>query len=283
MLRLLKTLLRLILLISVVFGLLLAYSRYIEPFRLHVEEVVVSSSNLSEEADGLRVIAFSDIHFGDYYTGTDFQKVLSIIEEEKPDVVVFLGDLIDHFDQYTASYGTEAISSLLAQIDAPGGKFAVFGNHDYGGGAELQYEEILSKGGFQVLKNQRIYLDSYNLAMIGIDDLLIGYGDPTIVAQARAEEFNLILAHEPDVADQILDFPADLILAGHTHGRQVNLKYFDRFILPPYGKNYIRGLYSFDNERDTRLYVTAGIGMTKLPLRFMSPPEVTILTLKKSS
>jgi predicted MPP superfamily phosphohydrolase len=81
------------------------------------------------------------------------------------------------------------------------------------------------------------------------------------------------------VIDDVLDYNVDLMISGHTHGRQINVKFFDDYILPPYGKKYISGLYDFDNERGSQLLVNCGIGMTKLPYRFMSPPELTIITL----
>ena len=78
----------------------------------------------------------------------------------------------------------------------------------------------------------------------------------------------------PDVADQLAPYPSDLVLAGHTHGRQVALKVFDPYILPPYGRNYVKGLYDLPGDRS--LYVTAGLGTTQLPLRFGSFRFVTI-------
>ena len=79
---------------------------------------------------------------------------------------------------------------------------------------------------------------------------------------------------------EVLDYNVDLMISGHTHGRQINIKFFDEYILPPYGKKYINGLYQLSNDRESQLYVNSGIGMTKLPYRFLSPPELTCITLK---
>lgn len=260
--------------------LLICYARYIEPQMLMVRESTISSSRVPDGADNLKIAVFGDTHFSAYYTTDDFDKVLDAIEEMKPDMVVFSGDLIDHYDTYSEDVG--AISEKLSEIEAPYGKFAIFGNHDYGGGAENEYESIMETGGFTVLKNEYYAIDDLGIAVIGIDDVLIGYGEPAIASWGRPDYFNIVLAHEPDVIDEILDYSVDLMIAGHTHGRQINIKFFDKYILPPYGKKYINGLYHFTNERDSQLYVNSGIGMTKLPFRFLSPPELTSITLKSS-
>ncbi|MDD2484210.1 MAG: metallophosphoesterase, partial [Eubacteriales bacterium] len=65
------------------------------------------------------------------------------------------------------------------------------------------------------------------------------------------------------------------------HGRQINVGFFDDYILPPYGQTYIQGLYELSSAQDATLYVNAGIGLTKLPFRFRSPPELTVITLRR--
>lgn len=278
MFRLFKNVFRLFLLVLITGVLLLCYARYIEPHMLQVKDVTIKSTRLSEEARNLKIAVFGDTHFNDYYSTEDFNKVLDAIGEMKPDMVVFTGDLIDHFDIYSDDTG--AISEKLAEIEAPYGKFAIFGNHDYGGGAENEYESIMEAGGFTVLKNEYHAIDELGIAIIGIDDVIIGYGEPSIASWGRPDYFNIVLSHAPDVIDEVQDYHVDLMISGHTHGRQINLKFFDDYILPPYGKNYIEGLYRFSNERESQLYVNPGIGMTKLPYRFLSPPELTCITLE---
>ncbi len=277
MFRLFKGIFRLIFLMIIIGVLVVCYARYIEPQMLKVKEVNISSSHLSKEAEDLKIAVFGDTHFNDYYSTEDFDKVVDAISENQPDLVVFSGDLIDHFDIY--SEDTRLISLKLSEIQAPYGKFAIFGNHDYGGGAENEYEAIMENGGFTVLKNEYFAIPELGIAMIGIDDVLIGYGESSIASWGRPDYFNIVLSHAPDVIDEVLDYNTDLMISGHTHGRQINLKFFDDYILPPYGKKYVSGLYNFDNERKSRLIVNCGVGMTKLPYRFLSPPELSCITL----
>ena len=280
MFRLIKKIFNIIILLFIIGVLILVYSKHIEPFQLKVTEVSISSPLIDEQAKGLRIIAFADTHFGDFYSTEDFKKVVAAIEENKPDIVFFLGDLIDHYDNYTDDKDIGELSRLLSQIEAPYGKYAVFGNHDYGGGAENIYDHIMAEGGFHVLVNESISIEKLAIRIIGIDDVVIGYGDPTVCKESKEEQYNIVLTHAPDVADKVLEYGVDLILAGHTHGRQVNLSFFDNYVLPPYGRKYIKGLYDIGSERSTSLYVNAGIGMTQLPVRFLSPPELTVITLQ---
>lgn len=280
MFKLFKNFFRILILVLMVGILLICYARYIEPQMLMVRDAAIASPRLPEGAENLKIAVFGDTHFSDYYTTDDFDKVLDAIEEMEPDMVVFSGDLIDHYDIYSEDVST--ISEKLSEIKATYGKFAIFGNHDYGGGAENEYESIMEAGGFTVLKNEYYAVDELGIAVIGIDDVLIGYGEPSIASWGRPDYFNIVLAHEPDMIDEVLDYNVDLMIAGHTHGRQINIKFFDQYILPSYGKKYIQGLYRFTNERESQLYVNSGIGMTKLPFRFLSPPELTCITLESN-
>lgn len=278
MLKLIKNFFRVVFLLLLVGGAVLCYARYIEPHMLKVNHMTVSSPMVSETAEGFKIIVFGDTHFSDYYTTGEFDKVVKAIKKENPDLVVFTGDLIDNFA--SCPEDVNSISEKLAEINAPYGKFAVFGNHDYGGGAEKQFPSIMEAGGFTILKNDYHGIDELGIGMIGIDDVLIGYGNPAVAGWGRPDYFNLVLAHEPDLIDQMLDYNVDLMISGHTHGRQINVKFFDDYILPRYGKKYIEGLYHFENARNSQLVVNPGIGMTKLPFRFLSPPELTSITLK---
>ncbi|MEG2198828.1 MAG: metallophosphoesterase [Anaerovorax sp.] len=278
MFKFIKGFFRLLIILILLVVLLFTYARFLEPRILKDHPVSILSPRVSENSDGLKIALFADTHFGAFYTVSDFEKVIESINSNHPDLVIFAGDLIDKFDDYEGNVAD--ISASLNRIQSKYGKFAVFGNHDYGGGAEREYSAIMENGGFTVLKNQYFALDELGISIIGIDDMLIGYGSTDIVSWARTDYFNIAISHAPDVLDEVLDANIDLMLSGHTHGRQVNLPPFDDYILPPGGKKYVKGIFDFENHRNTQLYVTPGLGTTQMPLRFLSPPEITFLTLR---
>ena len=277
MFKIIKFLIKLLLLIAFVLIGLLSYARFIEPNTLTEKSIKISSDYVSETADNLKIAVFSDTHFSNDYDLKDFQKILDSINKNKPDLIFFTGDLIDNLSTYNGN--PEDISIAFNSIEAPLGKYSIFGNHDYGGGAENEYEKILNAGGFKVLKNQYFGLDSYKISIIGIDDLMLGNGDLAKATWARNDYFNILLCHEPDIIDSVLDYNIDLMISGHTHGGQIHIPGYTEGFLPPYGKNYVKGLYEFSNTRLSKLYVNPGLGTTKIPLRFLSPPEITYITI----
>lgn len=204
-----------------------AYARYIEPNRITEKNLDVNDPLLS---GGMKIAFISDTHFGFDYNANDFRKVVKKINAAGVDLILFGGDLIDELNNYDDD--PAVISKLLAEFKATKGKYAVFGNHDYGGGAEREYENIMKSGGFTVLKNKTVTFSSYNLTLTGIDDCLIGYGQPAAVYQCPPDMYNLVLCHEPDIADKITDSNTDIFLSGHSHGGQINLpKLTDQFLV----------------------------------------------------
>ena len=290
MIRLIKTILRLVLFLILGAGLVFSYARFAEPrfideTRLVLSDTIAKSTVSGGYDDNLHIAVFADVHFSDHYTPENFQRVVTRINAAEPDLVFFLGDLIDNYSTYDGD--TESIIELLSQIKTSGrisismengvthDKFAVFGNHDYGGGLENYYQTIMEAGGFHVLVNDTVTIPDWNVTITGIDDMVIGYGDPGCAAALTHDTYNIVLSHEPDIITEMKGYPVDLMLSGHTHGGQINVPILLDNFLPPYGKLFVSGEYHFENLRETLLYVNRGLGTTKLPLRFMAPPELT--------
>lgn len=269
--KLIKFIFSLVLIVVLVVVLVLGYARFIEPKLVKVNELEYESTSIKEP---VTVAIFADTHFGFDYTASDFEKAIDKINANPPDILLFAGDLIDNLSQFAGS--TSEISDKLSKLKANDGKYAVFGNHDYGGGAEHKYEDIMENGGFQVLVNESVPFNKYNLRLIGIDDLLIGYGNPAIALNASSNMYNLVLCHEPDIFDKLVGSNTNLMTAGHTHGGQIQIPFYTEQFLPSYGEKYVKGEYTKEN---ITLNVNAGLGTTKLPARFMAVPEITYITI----
>ena len=264
----------LVLILTVLSAALFAWARFVEPAMIRVERVDIQVAGLYPSADGLKIALFSDTHL-DF--GLDAEKLadaVRLINEQGPDLVCFTGDL---YDDYSKS-GEEdmAVIHALAGLEAPLGKYAVLGNHDYGPQAQKRTDEILTAGGFSVLYNESVQLPEYGLHLFGMDDCMFGAGDAAAY-RAQAGSCNIVLCHEPDVFDGMQD--VDLMLSGHTHGGQVRLPLVGAAALPGLGKNYVSGLYEKENGK---IYVNRGLGTTIMQLRLFCTPEITILTLKNA-
>lgn len=254
------------------------YSRYIEPNFLIMHYENIKNSRIAEGKEELKILQLSDMHISEFFDEKDLKKVVEKINEEKPDIVVFTGDLIDEYNRYENKDNVNEIWEVLGAIHAPLGKYAVYGNHDYGGGAESIYKKVMENSGFIVLKNDRVILDEYNINIIGMDDSIFGkFEKEKLIGFLDEDSFNLVLSHEPDVVDYLLEYNIDLFLSGHSHGGQINLPIINS--LPLLARKYTNGIYSFNNYRQTLLYVNIGLGTSQMPLRFMAPPELSVFVL----
>ena len=295
MFRLIKMILRLALLLILGAGLLFSYARFLEPRFIDETQLVLTETAIDGPLpagfnEPLKAAVIADIHFSQHYTPKDFERVVERINAAKPDLVFFLGDLIDNYSVYEGE--TADIIDLLSRIETSGratatmesgvvhDKFAVYGNHDYGGGLEHKYQDIMEAAGFHVLINDTVTLDDWDLTITGIDDMVIGYGDVSCANNLPEDSYNIVLSHVPDVITELTGELVDLMLSGHTHGSQISVPLLSDQFLPPYGKIFVSGEYRFENPRSTTLYVNRGLGTTKLPLRFLASPELTWVTLK---
>ncbi|MBE7119332.1 metallophosphoesterase [Bacillus cereus] len=256
------------------------YAKYIEPHCLSVAQHTLKSPLIPKSFHGMKIIQFSDLHLGYYFSLQHLSQIVFKINAEKPDIVLFTGDLIDNYQTYTE---TPFVASILRNIEAPFGKFSIYGNHDHGGYGTEYYDHIMIESGFQLLKNKekRIrLLDNSEISIFGIDDILLG--KPKIeetLRRAQQNIYTIVLVHEPDIASQIAKYPINLQLSGHSHGGQVQLPFLGAIITPALAKHYIEGFYTI---RDLTLYVNRGLGRTRVPFRFMAKPEITLFTLQNS-
>lgn len=254
------------------------YARFIEPNLLNIHFQNIKNEYTINDKE-LKILQFSDMHYSEYFNDKDVNKAVERINDEAPDIVVFTGDLIDEYNNYENKEDVYNIWETLKEINAPLGKYAIYGNHDYGGGAEKIYKKIMEDSGFIILKNELVRIEEYNVNIVGMDDSIFGEREINKVVDLLDENsFNIVLSHEPDVVDYLLEYNIDLFLSGHSHGGQVNLPFINS--LPLLAEKYTGGIYSFNNYRQTLLYVNVGLGTSQMPMRFMAPPELSVFVLE---
>lgn len=249
------------------------YAKYIEVHRLVVRDVFYQG-DVSQE---VKVVQFSDTHFKHDYPADKAEDIVDKINEQNPDIVIFSGDLLDNYAKDPAII--EDLRPYLKNIEANYGKYAVFGNHDIGGGAIRIYKDFMESCGFVVLRNESAEIPELDIALLGIDDVLSGYEDIHLSEQ-DLQPYQILISHEPDVLSRMDLLTIDMSLSGHTHGGQVYLPFISKKFLPIGGQLYRKGLYTLEN---TKLYVSSGIGTTHLSLRFGNPPEIIVHTISPIS
>jgi hypothetical protein len=238
-----------------------------------------------QEDDGLRVALLADIHCGSAWNGEDkLREIVRRTNAEGPALVLLLGDYIVHGSLGGRFVPPEKVASLLGDLRAPLGVFAVLGNHDYAMNGP-RVRGALGAAGITVLEDESVRLGGGNggpgadapFWIAGVSDLLRAPHDLLgALAMVTDDAPVLLFTHNPDLFPEVPP-RVSLTLAGHTHGGQVRLPFFGRPIVPSiYGQRFAAG-HVIEDKR--HLYVATGLGTSIVPVRFLVPPEIVILEL----
>lgn len=273
-----KTIAKLLIVLLLIAVVCVVYAFCIEPRLLTVKKYKLGDSE--NQTQVLRVVQISDIEMSKDYTPKDLFKMTEKVQALKPDVVVFTGDLFSNYSKYRP---VGAVEEALSGIDAPYGKYAVWGNNDYGGGASRDYEWIMNDAGFTVLQNEGVNVEiepGKYVYIGGADDGSLGYPDFGMTMQNDVQEavYKILLVHEPDLADEAGGYGIDLALAGHSHGGQVKLP-FVNLITTSMARKYTSGFYTPLEAEKLRLYVNSGLGTSQMGVRFGVPPQVAVFDI----
>ena len=175
-------------------------------------------------------------------------------------------------------------AEILSRIECPL-RYAILGNHDVLVSANAVTDALVTHG-IPVLANSSVPIerDGRRLWLAGMQDALQQRPDILTALPAGRnpdKEPLILLAHEPDFADQVLGRQIDLVLSGHTHGGQIRIPFLPPLLLPELGTKYVEGLFRLRDG--TQLYVNRGIGAVNLPFRFRCPPEISVITLQPAT
>ncbi|MFC4768609.1 metallophosphoesterase [Effusibacillus consociatus] len=252
------------------------YASVIERFWLNLTHVRIVLPRLPRAFGGFKIALFSDVHLGFFYSPQHLSTVVDLINRESPDVICFTGDFLDSRKSLRS---LEPAIPVLERLNAPYGKFALLGNHDYRAGADPVIRG-LERGGFRVLRNEHSAIRKQNeqVFLIGLDDVL--EGKPNLekaMEDLPPTACKILLAHEPDYADTARQYPIDLQISGHSHGGQIRFPFVGPIYTTKLGRKYLSGLKKTGN---LLVYTNRGIGTTCLPIRFLCRPEITMITLE---
>ena len=280
------------------FSGLIIWGHFFGRYNYTVEKVEITFDMLPPAFDGYKIIQISDVHAGSFAGFFNrFQEVVDIINEQHPDLIVFTGDMVNNFAEELYP-----LIPIFSQFRAHDGKYAVLGNHDYGGyyrwktptdsvANHTAIEQGLAMMDFVLLNNRAVVLSKGSLnrvALVGLENWGIKQRHPKRgdIVQAtdsvRDIPFKILLSHDPSFWSDKIESKKDiaLTLSGHTHGMQMGVKLKERRYSPAkYLYRYWAGLYQ---ENNSYLYVNRGLGIIGFPGRIGMSPEITVLILRKS-
>lgn len=271
---------KMLIIVGIIILLCIAYSRFVEPYMLFVNEDKIVSKNIDDEFHGLKIIHFTDLHFGSVIHEKQLKKLVKKINELNPDIVIFTGDLIEQKYECTKEE-VKLLTKYLNMINARLGKYAIIGNHDY-------YIENINNfyydSNFTILNNSYDIIYNTSNEAIGIYGLEnITYGTPDMTKyneeKFKNTKYKILLMHEPDYIDNVINnYDINLILSGHSHNQQVRIPYIKGFWLPEGSKKYYEPYYKINN---TDVYISNGLGTSSIELRFLSPPSINLFRITK--
>ena len=258
--------------------------------RYQVKEVTFESADLPEAFNGYKIVQFSDLHIGTIAKyPKQVQRLVDIINQQKGDLIVFTGDLVNH-----RASELNGVEHILGQLRAPNGVYSVLGNHDYSPyfkwkspreqAANLkELKQRQAQMGWTLLNNANTLIQRKDtcIALVGVENQGLPpfpeKGDLPKAIKGTEGLFKVLLSHDPTHwrREVLPDTDIQLTLSGHTHAMQ-----FILFGFTPaswfFKEN--RGMYY---ETDRALYVNIGVGEVMLPFRFGAWPEITVITLQK--
>jgi len=255
-------------------GLAVALSAYaiVEASRIDVVRMRVVTDRLPVSVPSLRIAQITDLHLGLIHREGKARDVAAIVAREHPDIFVSTGDFVDgQLD------GISELAGIFRDIPAPRGKFAVLGNHEYYAGIDRAIA-FTRKAGFTLLRDESVSIDNA-IRIAGVDDpvgarfgKIGGPSEGAILGDRPDGRFTLLLKHRPQL-DPATAGKFDLQLSGHTHHGQIfPFRLLTRLVFPLLaGDHPIPG--------GGILHVSRGTGTWGPPMRFLAPPEITVVEI----
>lgn len=246
---------------------------------LERRELRVPVAGLPPELDGLSILHLSDFHAGTPSLNLrTMQAAVAYGVSQQPDMVVVTGDIIAH------PRGQQPVLDQLARLDPPLGMYASLGNHDTGSTRDPFSRGVVPDGWgeapVQLLRDRSVMVGwgGVPIEVAGLEP------EPWIRGRSRPERLftgpgglRILLAHFPDVVDDLPPGTCSLVLAGHLHGGQICLpRPGGRVRLSHTRWRYLDGIHRVG---DTTLVVSRGTGTTLVPFRLLARPEASLLRL----
>jgi predicted MPP superfamily phosphohydrolase len=261
------------------------YAWFIEPNQLVVRRIEI----VSEDWRGapITIAAISDTHVGGpHVSALRIERIVQRVNALRPDLVVLLGDYVNGHAPLAERTQREQVEiaggiAVFARVNAPLGVVGVIGNHD------VWYDratvtQAMEGAGIATLWNRNVVItrDGGDVIVAGLEDDMTSHPDFVAALDgAPSGADTIVISHSPDPFVDMPQGPA-LMLAGHGHCGQVTIPFVGRPILPLRNKRFGCGLIE---ENGKRMYVTAGIGTSIQPVRFLNPPEIVLVTVRSAA
>lgn len=253
--------------------LIVIYARYVGTSGLIIKEYSLNNG-IPKSFSGLKIVHFSDVHYGRTTNFEDFKKLINEINLTKPDIIIFTGDFIDK-DINASKDEITKIKDELSKLESTYGKYYVSGNHDI---KLKNYNEIFDFAGFINLDDKYDIIYSKNNDSILITG--ISYNSDLKYLEELYKQnlpsYKINIMHTPDTYNDIKKYNYNLVLAGHSHNGQINIPFYGAIYTPKGSKDYYKPYYKLEN---TDFYISSGIGTSNYNFRLFNRPSFNLYRL----
>lgn len=262
-----RRMVKILFLVIIILFLLFLYARYINTSGLVVKETAIIDEAMNEAYNGLKIVQFSDIHYGRTTFQDDMEKLVQSINELNPDILIFTGDLFD--SDNISDEDIKLMSDYLNELQARLFKFAVIGDYDQ------QYIDtyhlIMNDSGFTILDNTSKLV--YDNALEPIN--FVGLTSTSDIKSLYDNNyFTITSMHQPDM---VQDLPnSNIVFAGHSLGGQIKMPFIGGIIKKDGARTYLNDYYKVDGMQ---LYISNGIGTENFSFRLFNKPSITLYRL----
>ena len=263
-----------------------AYATLIEPYNIQVRELELSFPNLPSDFDGYTILHISDLHLTKL--GRLEKRAMRIIANRTVDACLVTGDA-------TADpRASDIFRRVCSSIRSSDPIYLILGNSEHKPWLDTEtLVEALSFDGLEILINSSAAVSrgESRIVLAGVDDPYSNLDDVEAAFDGvDPGEFIIFLTHCPSTTPQAIERGADLILSGHTHGGQVRFPFVNRFWTHMRANKALNDALYLPEDLSrllntdaghSVLFVNRGLGMSRLRLRFMCPPEIAFITLRR--
>lgn len=245
------------------------YSHFIGAKGLMIKEYPIINNKLNDNFHGLKIVHFSDLHYGSTVNIDDLKKLVKEINNLKPEIIIFTGDLLDN--KYNISKDElNSVIKELKKLDSVISSYLIKGNVDKGN----NYEMFLNNTNMTLLNDELelfYYNDNIPIQIVALDKNI-----ENAFSNYNDELYTILITHKPDNVKKLGDYKPDLILAGHSHNSQIRLPIIGAI-------HKIEGSITYYEEKhivsDIEMYISGGIGTSVYPFRLFNKPSFNFYRL----
>ena len=253
----------------IIFILLAIFVRFYGVSQIVTKEYSIISKEIPRGFDGMKIVQISDIHYGTTINESNLKKMVNKVNQLKPDIIVFTGDLVAKGINPTDKIKAE-ITVNLSKLEAPIGKYAIASNEDLESDI---FSDLITNSGFTLLNNEAKLIynnDDEPIELVGISNI-----NSKI---ELTDNYKIALIHKPDDFDNIKNDNYNIVMAGHNHGGIIRLPFVGGLINIEGAKKYHNDYYEIDN---TKLYVSSGLGTSNINFRMFNQPSINLYRFYK--